>query len=1407
MSDSRFILLRNRDAWPVIRGYVYQVDMTIEQWISLLQGQSLELERGEDIDLVNEYISCPNEQQEKRLIQQIKHRDENITLKSPYAIEAMASFYEHLKVNPGLDLNFRFLTNAKIGIERPPIPCKIPAIVAWEQLRTDQVKQEEIISRLKQIKNLMCPMDKPEGLSKDTWESWHAYIINSSPEELLNFISHFQWSTNLTPSEEYSQNIKNILEDKFAYDSNKAEEIYQRLFLFIFKLLSKQGIKILSIDILNEQLQLPNLLQSDIDSLRNMQSLFSELENRVNMIESTMSSHSEMLETLYQKIGDKKDVNYLSARSFLNLPPLVERISRRTASVQTYLNIMNDKTWIALLGDIGCGKTHLAILIAESFNTCQAWIRLKALTPEKAYNQIALALLTISQQSLDNIYNQEYISKLCQVIGRDSLIVLDDLPNTLGEGILNDFLIILARECEKYNIKIVSSSPYKLSVQIHQSIGETILYEVETPKFTDTEVIELFISFGAPGNMLNEGFVRLILSLTKGNPLLLSAVATYLSSKNWTFNVEDLDRLLRHEYASDVNTQTHKLLVATVDADTRRLLYRLILVDMSFNYDIIRLLSEIEPPISQPIEKINNILGLWIQKDQEQLFMVSPLLTHLGSPDLSSEETRAIHIELAEYILKSRVLEPFEIFSAISHFHRAGDFDDAGTVLIRALMAFYEQHVNVDRWGITSLWYDLPLPQEMNLNLQLMLRTIQIRVCERIGKNVDYLLNDLDNLLDQSSDNEGAGIISAAFFIGIMRATKDRERANRYILKLISKKDLVSSLYKEEVQPPVPLESLIWLNAYKINRDELPNWILTFEKYSDEQILLAMQGEATENGCLYICDRLWKLEGLKPENEQEWDQVNECLNKISTFAIKRQIELLWACSIRAQVIVSADYRKDFEKALALANDALKIASDDARVQFILREVIGRKYYFNKMYEEAYNWLTRAFDKGTNAYSSEQAEALLVLSLSLGEMDPRGAIQYYNRTIDFCRNQVSIPETYLIKILAEYVTALWIINDLPDAYNFWEEAAERLLACKEDNDDWKSLFVIFGHVSGYLTKISVTGIPPEKTFDGEEYTAPRRGMFLTYLITAATYYNPSREWYLANQLSLFAESVKKYSSASKWALKAFDIAREIGDKKQISLMGYRAIPYLINENKFAETIDLALDTGSLFQAFKIQQELGRLLHDDFEVYEILGTKPNDNWINAEDKASILGPVFILLRIATIKFEDHLKAEILSKEVANICRQIYDSACPDLWSNTTEVFENIFKNKCSFKDLVNQGNDTNYRGLRYIYHIGSSLVASPEYAIQSHLATIPLLYEEIKPYTSLNRLILCPFIKTYWYNTFNRSRFRFSSPRNIEAQLSIDFQVDNEASIKNILKTIAGGLSVKINDSTWKWLNGQ
>ena len=192
---AEFVAYRDRDAWFVIRGFRYQIDLTILRWIELREDQTLELEAGEDIDTVARSVEARLEDS-KRLLEQVKHLDRNITLRSPEAVAAVANALEHIQVNPGMAITFRMVTNASPGLERPsPYDDRCCAIEVWEAVRKGLVEASALPRRLAGIRSLLSQAHGPEGFNSGTWDGLQAFLSTSSDEDLRVFISGFEWST------------------------------------------------------------------------------------------------------------------------------------------------------------------------------------------------------------------------------------------------------------------------------------------------------------------------------------------------------------------------------------------------------------------------------------------------------------------------------------------------------------------------------------------------------------------------------------------------------------------------------------------------------------------------------------------------------------------------------------------------------------------------------------------------------------------------------------------------------------------------------------------------------------------------------------------------------------------------------------------------------------------------------------------------------------------------------------------------------------------------------------------------------------------------------------------------------------------------------------------------------------
>ena len=82
--DKFKIANKRRDATVTIRGYVYQVNVTLLRWIALRPGEALALEAGEDIDKIQKALA--DDFAIERLLEGVKHREKRLTLRSHEAV-------------------------------------------------------------------------------------------------------------------------------------------------------------------------------------------------------------------------------------------------------------------------------------------------------------------------------------------------------------------------------------------------------------------------------------------------------------------------------------------------------------------------------------------------------------------------------------------------------------------------------------------------------------------------------------------------------------------------------------------------------------------------------------------------------------------------------------------------------------------------------------------------------------------------------------------------------------------------------------------------------------------------------------------------------------------------------------------------------------------------------------------------------------------------------------------------------------------------------------------------------------------------------------------------------------------------------------------------------------------------
>lgn len=232
-----------RGASATIRGFVYQVDLTIQRWLGLGEYEALELERGEDIDLVARGVSVGTD--EERLLEQVKNLTGSVTLRSAVALESVANFAQHRVRNPNVRLLFRFTTTATVGLEQgAPFPAAQPGIVIWSRLRNRETGETEEVAAANALRVFYRDLERPNCIADEAWHALRGLVEEAPDEQWLDFLTSFEWSTgNDQPATLETSVDADLIRQRFATDERTAAEQHRTLFVHVIRLLATSGDK------------------------------------------------------------------------------------------------------------------------------------------------------------------------------------------------------------------------------------------------------------------------------------------------------------------------------------------------------------------------------------------------------------------------------------------------------------------------------------------------------------------------------------------------------------------------------------------------------------------------------------------------------------------------------------------------------------------------------------------------------------------------------------------------------------------------------------------------------------------------------------------------------------------------------------------------------------------------------------------------------------------------------------------------------------------------------------------------------------------------------------------------------------------------------------------------------------
>jgi ribosomal protein L22 len=1410
-----FASIQNRDAFPVIRGYVYQVNTTIERWLDLIPDQVLELECGEDIDTV----SCALR---SRLLEQVKHREISLTLRCEDALKALAFATMTRSTNPNINFAFRYTTNAEVTVERPPVfEDRIPAIEMWEKIRTYHFNKSEQKEIAEKLKSFLANASKPKKVNLDIWQKFTDFIASSTNDEFLGFVKTFEWSTACTAASEMTSKIEGILiATNRAANKQEAETKYQRLFLCVFKLLCQEGTKRLTRVELEGQLALSSLTSQDQQTLKFIQSILASLETRVSNVEKAVLTMQPVLGKLASDHGIAADFQYASIQPIIDIPPLVSHVSRRKEAVSQIVAELKDHIWIALNGTVGSGKTQLAILLTQEIGTCKAWISLRDKKNISACSYLDESMDVIAGYPIGSVGKKRYQIVL-QKLNHGDLIVFDDIPPLQENRDLFDRLLIFLDECASHNIKLISTSTFPLSNDFLNSAGSKIKV-IDIPPFTETEVSEVLRAYGATPEDAKK-WSNSVCVLSSGHPTLIAAAAQYLKNMQWKVSsLEQFNSLfVYHAYAVEINNDTTRRLIDTVqDSDSRELLYRLNLAVYGFDLEDVKLVSSVEPPVSKPIEKLTLLDGLWIQRTAQDRYEMSPLIKRLGYDDIPSERQKSIRYLFGARILSKRKLDLWDTLNVVSYFAAAEAFQNALIILAGGLHVLSEQETLHDDALLGLFWASAPFPPDVDLGLRILARSFQINVNIKLGRDVTFAVTDLGNLVQAAQPSNGWSVPIAAIELAL--------HAELYVLHWRLINNVIAkaiNIFPEAVAPDgskltailtMGSEALIWLVTPNISTiDQLIDWGRLIGTLSKEALQKAFLIPEADQCCIELSHRVWIEEAKKDNEARQWPNVLDCFDKLGTKARELGLNFLWACTNRAKMIIHAEYLNDINTAKKIAEETIAGSEGDLRIKVLMKEYMGQQYYYQGERETARIWLEEAIEEAIELNPFGRLRSLIYLGAIVGNEDPNRAERLVREGVELARKSVGIPKIDLARALSELAIAQWLLaKDVSAAFDIFDEAGERLFACKKDDIFWKALFVRFAHVVVYFKNIALTGQPPILD-DGQKYADPFRGMFFTLADEKlAERYEEKRVWACIAKLASFASATKNDERAAYWAEKGLDMARSRGQSHAVALLINDLVPHLLRENKYGQVLDMALESSSAaIASMKLRKEGKFSLEMSIDIPTILGPKPSDLWSQAECESALMGLLPTAFRILTVALEDPTLAKSHSEEVASICRQVSSTASsPDFWLLSAEIFSSSFSEVIRGEDLVKKGNEAKKQGhdiLAVVSYMFTSMKGGYDirYCVHAQLAAMPYVHHILsKHLPSIYRLIVLPFISRYWLERVQQGRFLFSSPNIVEQSLRESDNIPEAYRAQYILREVIRGLRMRIKkEEVPPWLN--
>ena len=1351
--------ITNRDAWSTIRGFVYQVDITMLRWLNLAEDETLELEKGEDIDIIKNSLESDDN---SRILEQIKYREGTVSLNTELALELLFNFFLHQQNNPGQKLLFRFVSNAGYNIERPALfPKGKTGISVWQELYNDenaisddkrlQIIQKHFLTKIN--KKLTAPSNTEEN-DKELQQKWIDFkALVENQIALLQFIKNFEWSLESPESTKVSTNVKELIATSPHFPVRiDSELLYPRLFLYVFRLLTNSATKSLNIADLKEQSKLLPLNTEDAAAFQLVSGLLNHLEERVSGIETTVATSIKKIDALTQDVHSIKSsdaVFEVRLRNLSSTPPAVLRNgSVRKDKTAEILASFDNTPWINFQGINGTGKTQLAVLTSKLFENIH-WIELREYNNSLEKSTLLVEALLSEISGIPLIIDRDkWITSVLEKLPPKTIIVINDLPQISSNSLLNELLIQLGTNIEKKQISLLTTSNYKIPTSLLGSLPQNSFKEYYDFSLKDDEIKEILINNDATEGILK--FVSLFASVSHRNPRVLLAIINRLKIMNWgTDSSEVFEVLFNKEFSAEILKDAQSSITHFItDSHMRELLYRLTLIHYDYTFDVIQAVSDVGEKVVSPYEKLQGIANIWIE-ETGAIYKTSPIIHDLGIANLNIETTKSVYSALAHSILEKKNVNVITASRIITAFIKGEDFNAACIILLNVLRSAQTDDAakNLYEWGYLDYWSVSKLPDSMANILKTQLTVEQIRLQKIIQKDTKIYTNRVHKFTLETNDlSEKILIHTILLGTGTLENPQDFMTSAKYVLENASN---LPDFIKAAITPEL-LEGFLWMPIQQLSEEEdFQFWFELVEIFEKQTGLNYFKNEMAEVGVSVLVNNIVKNE--KQNTQFEPTRLAKRLDDLIIYFQDKNFEIFTAIILKERIALEFQ----INNRVALSEEMTiewseKFTSSEAK--YLLYENLGKLYFNDNHNPKNIIWLENAI-KYNCENNATFVDTLVYGAASVSDSNSGKAVSYMERAVELMKKTSWSSDLDIIQMISELGISYWKNGEFEKSYKTFNDAMTRLQATKSASfgAEWIRILSWMAHTLGYISaEVSKDKVPLYFT-NGADYTKPYQGIFVFNTKDLSDLYTSNKDILMLAQMAIFSEGIGDIEGAYKWSLRAFDEARKTGDQSLIMMVSIACSQYSLIVFKIQEHFEFALQFHAISAHLNGTPEEKYATASKLSYEDLVANKPSKEWDSAEETLFSLSIIPMLIMVLNT-YNSSTSGKSHSCELLNLIKNYGEEASDkSLWQNAFELMSKILENKITPDALIKEANlygEINNKNFQTICILGYIFIEKNNTNCLLQIINVfPHLTKILSNQPAILRNILVPFVKFY------------------------------------------------------------